>query len=77
MEDPAAEIQGVVTLLLKGSTKERQNAVKKYFTEDSIFVHPLLSLRGRLVQHMRLILLLLACLPKFEHGGHSTCSNHQ
>jgi len=47
MEDPAAEIQGVVTLLLKGSTKERQNAVKKYFTEDSIFVHPLLSLRGR------------------------------
>lgn len=47
MQDPSAEITGVVTLLLKGSTSERQKALKDYFTEDSLFLHPMLSLRGR------------------------------
>lgn len=47
MDDAAAEISDVVRVLLKGSTKERQHALKKFFTEDALFVHPLLSLRGR------------------------------
>ena len=47
MNDPATEIEGVVTALLRGDTKARQRAVKQYFTEDALFVHPLLSLQGR------------------------------
>ena len=47
MDDPGAEIEGVVTALLRGDPKARQHAVKQYFIEDALFVHPLLSLQGR------------------------------
>ena len=43
MDDPVAEIRGVVLQLTKGSRKEQQEALEHYFTKDASFKHPFCS----------------------------------
>lgn len=40
MDDPIAEIRGIVHKLTQGSPRQQETAIKNYFTSDASFTHP-------------------------------------
>ena len=46
MDDPVAEIRGVVLQLTTGSRQQQQEALEKNFTRDASFKHPFCAVTG-------------------------------
>ena len=46
MDDPVAEIRGVVLQLTTGSRQQQQEALEKNFTRDASFKHPFCAVAG-------------------------------
>jgi hypothetical protein len=79
MDDPIAEIEGVVRQLTQGSPCEQEQAIERYLTTDFAFTHPfcsVVSFQGSRKVYQSILRWYKIMSPKIELHIKSTGEKH-